>query len=270
MLLQEFKRRVFYLFLEYIIEMRKPALVIFSVLLWTFFVLTSIVLLSIGCVIWLVSRWFDRRLVILHIFSCFWGSLYTWCNPLWRVHIEGRNKLPWKRPAILVSNHQSMVDILVLYRLFTPYKWVSKKENFAIPILGWQMRMNDYLEIDRNSRESFGKLMQKASHFLKLGSPILIFPEGTRHPGDKLGPFKEGAFKMALDNGVDIIPIIIEGSARALPKKGVILTGYSKIRVRVLDPIPYEEFSGKTIREIKELVRELMSEEYGRLQGTNG
>ena len=259
-----------YLIQEPYIIMKKTALVIFSVLLWTFFVLTSMVLLPIACVIWLISRWFDRRLVILHLFSCFWGSLYIWCNPLWRVHIEGRNKLPWKRPAILVSNHQSMVDILVLYRLFAPYKWVSKKENFMIPILGWQMRLNEYLEIDRNSRESLGKLMRKASHFLKLGCPILIFPEGTRHPGGKLGPFKEGAFKMAHENGVDIIPIIIDGTARALPKKGVILTGYSRIRVRVLDPIPYEEFSGRTIRETQVLVRELMSEEHARLQLTNG
>ena len=250
--------------------MRKTGLVIYSVLLWTFFVLTSMVMFSISFVIWLLSRWFDKRLLILHIISSIWGSLYIWCNPLWKVHIEGRKKLPWKKPAILVSNHQSMLDILVLYQLFAPFKWVSKKENFGTPIIGWVMRLNDYLEIDRNSRESYGKLMQKACSMLKQGSSILIFPEGTRYPGGELGPFKEGAFKMAHDNGADIIPIVLDGTARALPKKGAILTGCSSIRVRVLDPIVYEEFSGKTIRETLELVRKLMSEEYASLQDING
>jgi 1-acyl-sn-glycerol-3-phosphate acyltransferase len=245
--------------------MKKPFLILYSSLLWTFFLITSIVLFIIACLIWLITRWFDRRLMALHMWSCFWGSWYIWFNPLWRVRVKGREKIPWKRPCILVSNHQSMIDILVLYHLFVPYKWVSKKENFRIPIIGWLMRLNDYLEIERGQANSVVRLMQKTAECIRQGNSILIFPEGTRYPGGSLGPFREGAFRMALDNCVDIIPILLDGSAKALPKKGAILTGFTRIRVRVLDAIPFHSFEDKTARELTDEVRELMAEEYARM-----
>lgn len=246
--------------------MKKFALIVYSIGLWTFFLASSIIMFAIGCVIWILTRWFDRRLIVLHLFASVWASLYIWFNPLWNVTVEGRKKLPWKRPAVLISNHQSMVDILVLYQLFAPYKWVSKKENFSIPLIGWLMRLNKYIEIDRESRESQVRLMRKASEYLGRNCSLLMFPEGTRHPGGKLGTFKEGAFRMAHDNKTDIIPVVLNGTARALPRKGAILTGYSRIRVRVLDPVPYEEFSGNSPRETLELIRGMMAEEYERLQ----
>ncbi len=248
--------------------MRKAGLVIYSSLLWTFFLVSSIALFSIASLIWLLTRWFDRRLVLLHLWSCFWGSWYIWFNPLWRVRVKGRKKIPWRRPCILVSNHQSMLDILVLYQLFVPYKWVSKKENFRIPIIGWLMRLNDYLEIERGQKESMVRLMDKTSAFIQQGNSIMIFPEGTRYPGDTLGPFKEGAFRMALDNRVDIIPILLSGTANALPKKGAILTGFARICVRVLDPMPYGSFEGKPVRELMNGVRDLMAGEYEKLKTT--
>ncbi len=246
--------------------MRKAGLIIYSSLLWTFFLISSIILFSIAALLWLITRWFDRRLVVLHLWSCFWGSWYIWFNPLWRVRVSGRRKIPWRKPCILVSNHQSMVDIPVLYLLFVPFKWVSKKENFRLPIIGWLMRLNDYLEIDRGQKDSLVKLMDKARKFIEEGNSIMIFPEGTRYPGGSLGPFKEGAFRMALDNRADIIPILLEGTAKALPKKGAILTGFTRIRVRVLDPIPYSSFEGKPVRELLAGVRNLMSEEYEKLR----
>jgi 1-acyl-sn-glycerol-3-phosphate acyltransferase len=142
---------------------------------------------------------------------------------------------------------------------------VSKKENFSIPIIGWLMRLNRYLEIDRGKKESMARLMGDAEEFIRKGNSIMMFPEGTRFPGVSLGPFKDGAFRMALDNKVDIIPILLDGTARALPKRGVILTGFTKIKVRVLDPVPYTRFAGKTPVELMNEIRELMSEEFARL-----
>jgi 1-acyl-sn-glycerol-3-phosphate acyltransferase len=246
--------------------MKKAGLILYSSLLWTFFLISSIVLFSIACLVWLITRWIDRRLVALHLWSCFWGSWYIWFNPLWRVRISGRGKIPWNRPCILVSNHQSMLDILVLYHLFVPYKWVSKKENFRIPIIGWLMRLNGYLEIERGKKDSTYKLMHRTGELIRKGNSIMMFPEGTRYPGGSLGPFRDGAFRMAIDNRADIIPILLDGTARALPKKGAILTGFTRIYVRVLDPIPYTAFAGKPVRDLMDEVRGLMSEEYERLR----
>lgn len=242
--------------------MEKAGLVIYSVFLWIFFLITSVIMIIIDMIIWLLTSWFDRRLVILHLFSCFWGSLYIWFNPLWRVRIKGRRNIPWRRSCVIVSNHQSMLDILVLYHLFVPYKWVSKKENFNIPIIGWNMRLNDYLEIERGKLNSLDRLMKKARKILEMRSSVLIFPEGTRYPGGHLGPFKEGAFKMALDNRVDIVPIVLDGTAKALPKKGAILKGFARIDVRVLEPIPFNMFADMSPRELQIKVRDLMAGTY--------
>ena len=245
--------------------MKKAGLIIYSVLLWTFFLVTAVLMIIIDLVIWFLTHWFDRRLVVLHLFSCFWGSLYIWFNPLWRVRIKGRRNLPWRRSCVIVSNHQSMLDILVLYHLFVPYKWVSKRENFRIPIIGWNMRLNGYLEIQRGQKNSLEQLMKKARKFLEMRSSVLIFPEGTRYPGGHLGPFREGAFRMALDNKVDIVPIVLDGTAKALPKKGAILKGFARIDVRVLEPIPFSLFADMSPRELKIHVRDLMSGTYARL-----
>ncbi len=149
--------------------MKKAGLFIYSILLWTFFLVTSIIMIIVDLVIWMLTRWFDKRLVVLHLFSCFWGSLYIWFNPLWRVRIKGRRNIPWRRSCVIVSNHQSMLDILVLYHLFVPYKWVSKKENFRIPIIGWNMRLNDYLEIQRGQTSSYGKLVENVRQLPRNG-----------------------------------------------------------------------------------------------------
>jgi 1-acyl-sn-glycerol-3-phosphate acyltransferase len=155
-----------------------------------------------------------------------------------------------------------MLDILVLYHLFRPYKWLSKKENFRIPIIGWLMRLSNYLELVRGDKTSIVKLMEKVGRSIEEGNSIMMFPEGTRYPGGKLGPYRDGAFRMAIDNQVDIIPILLDGTARALPKKGAILTGFVNIRVKVLDPIPFEEFESRSARELMNEVHGLMSEEY--------
>ena len=162
-----------------------------------------------------------------------------------------------------------MADIVVLYNLFVPYKWVSKKENFSIPIIGWNMRLNEYLEIQRGQKSSYGKLMEKVRQNLAMGSSVLIFPEGTRYPGGHLGPFKEGAFRMALDNKTDIVPVVLDGTARALPKRGAVLTGFSRIKVKVLPPISYQTFSKMDPRELQIHVWDIMAGTYARLQ-SNG
>lgn len=245
--------------------MKKAGLAIYSVLLWIFFLATSTSFLPIAALLRILTGWFDRRLVALHLFSCFWGSCYVWFNPLWRVRITGRRKIPWRKPCILVSNHQSMADIPVLYSLFVPYKWLSKKENFRVPFVGWLMRLNKYLEIERGDKESMLRLMDKTAELIRQGCSVMMFPEGTRYPGGRLGPFREGAFRMALENGADIVPVLLDGTAKALPKKGAILTGYTRVNVRVLDPIPFSSFEGLESRELMDRVREQMAGEYARM-----
>ena len=96
--------------------------------------------------------------------------------------MTGRENLPWRGPAVIVANHLSLLDILVLYGLFRPYKWVSKASVFKVPFIGWNMRLNDYVAIRRGDRESIKEMMNHCRQHLANGSPILLFPEGTRSP----------------------------------------------------------------------------------------
>src|SRR4051812_17921320 len=91
-----------------------------------FLVLTSIILFFLALVLWLLSCWWDRKLILLHRFTCFWGAIYSWSMPAWPLSIEGKEKINKKEVYVIVSNHQSLLDILMYFRLFVNFKWVSK------------------------------------------------------------------------------------------------------------------------------------------------
>ena len=74
----------------------------------------------------LVTLPFDRRKVVLHLYSCAWAVFYVALNPMWRLDVTGREHLPWRGPAVIVANDASLIDILVVFGLFRPFKWVSK------------------------------------------------------------------------------------------------------------------------------------------------
>jgi 1-acyl-sn-glycerol-3-phosphate acyltransferase len=215
---------------------------LFSVVYWVFVALTMPVLYLGALVVFLVTAPFDRRRVASHLYSCAWGSFYVVANPLWRFSVEGREKLPWKGAAVLVANHLSMLDILVAYGLFRPFKWVSKAELFRVPFVGWNMWLNDYVAIRRGERDSIRKMMASCREHLARGTPILIFPEGTRSADGRLQAFKDGAFRLAIDAGCPVIPIVITGTSEALPKHGLMIRRRMHARVRVLDPIHPESF----------------------------
>jgi 1-acyl-sn-glycerol-3-phosphate acyltransferase len=222
----------------------------FSVVYWLFVVATMPVLFLGAVLLFLVTAPFDRRRVALHLYSCAWATFYVVANPLWRVTVEGRDKLPWRGPAVLVANHLSMLDILVVYGLFRPFKWVSKAELFRVPVVGWNMWLNDYVPVLRGDRESIREMMDRCRAHLARGSPVMLFPEGTRSRDGRLGSFKDGAFRLALDTGCPVIPLVITGTSDALPKHGLVLRQRMRARVRVLDRIdPVGQLSAEALRD---------------------
>ena len=230
-----------------------------SLLFWGFMLLTSVLFYPVALIIRGVTFPFDRRLAALHLFSCFWASLYTWCNPLWRVRIEGRERIDRRRTYVMVSNHQSLVDILVLFRLFTHFKWVSKAENFRIPFVGWNMTLNRYIRIERGSARGNLSMMRSAGAALGEGSSVMIFPEGTRSLTGTPGAFKPGAFELAIRSGSSVLPIVIEGTSAALPKRGFVLRGKHAIRVRILPPVSPSR--APDAESLAHLVREMIAGE---------
>ena len=234
-----------------------------STLFWIFITVSSILLFPVAVFVWALTSLFDRRLVLLHRFTCFWASLYTWLNPVWRVTIEGREKIARDTAYVMVANHQSLLDILVLFRLFAHFKWVSKIENFRVPCIGWNMSLNRYIRLRRGDRESVAQMLRACEQALAAGNSIMMFPEGTRSPDGRLKDFKPGAFVLAQRSRVPILPIVVEGTARALPKRGFVLQGRHPIRVRVLDEIPYAHIEGMPVDALVAEVRARFAAELG-------
>lgn len=144
---------------------------------WAFIILTSLICFPIAVLVWAVTALFDRRRRALHLFTCFWASLYTWFNPAWPVRIEGRDRIRRDRTYVMIANHQSLLDILVLFRLFVHFKWVSKEEIFRVPCIGWNMSLNRYIKLRRGDRESIARMMRHCGETLAEGSSVMIFPE---------------------------------------------------------------------------------------------
>jgi 1-acyl-sn-glycerol-3-phosphate acyltransferase len=226
-----------------------------SGLFWAFLVVSSFLMFPIALAIWAATAPFDPQLRLLHRFTCFWGSLYTWLNPAWPVTLVGREKIRPDATYVMVANHQSLLDILVLFRIFAHFKWVSKIENFRVPFIGWNMTLNRYIKLKRGDRASVVQMMQACRETLACGNSIMMFPEGTRSPDGRLRAFKPGAFELAAKVGCPVQPLVIQGTADALPKRGFVLKGRHPIRVTVLDPIPPESFAGLSVEELTEMVR---------------
>ena len=218
--------------------------------------LISAILFPIALVIRIITTPFDRRLIVLNFFSHFWGSLYFWTNPFWSLDISGRENLPKNRSVVFISNHLSTIDVLVASRLFVHYKWVSKIENFKIPFIGWTMYLNKYVAIKRGGLSSIKSMMRQSKAHLNNGSSIFIFPEGSRAQDGVLKPFKTGAFKIAQEANVDIVPIVLTGTDKAVPKSTLIFKGHQHIGVQVLAPISVKEHQQLSLKELTLLAQQ--------------
>ena len=227
---------------------------------WAFVVVSSVVLFPVAVLVWAVTAPFDRRRVALHLFTCLWASLYTWLNPLWQVRVRGRDRIRRGETYVIVANHLSLLDILLMFRLFRPFTWVSKVENFRVPFIGWNMRLNRYVPLRRGDRDSVRRMLATCEEELRGGTSVMMFPEGTRSRTGQLQAFKIGAFDLALRTGRSLLPVVIEGTAAALPKRGFVLRGRHRITITVLDAIPFETFAHLSPTELAERTRTVFAE----------
>ena len=236
---------------------------ILSLCFWLFLIFSSMIAFPVAIAIWAVTALRDPRRRLLHRFTCLWASFYTWINPVWRVELCGREKIRPDESYVMVSNHLSLLDILVICRLRTHFKWVSKIENFRIPFIGWNMSLNRYIRLARGRRKSVLAMMRECETTLASGNSIMMFPEGTRSPSGKLREFKTGAFELAKSAKSPILPISLEGTADSLPKRGFVLQGRHAIRLTVLDAIPREEVAGLSVAELTQHVHDLIAAQLG-------
>jgi 1-acyl-sn-glycerol-3-phosphate acyltransferase len=233
-------------------------IVAISALFWAIVALTCPLFFLGAVVVCALTLPFDRRRVVLHLYSSAWAAFYTYINPLWTLRTSGRHLLPWHGGAVLVANHASLVDILALFSLFRPFKWVAKASLFKVPFVGWNMWLNGYVPLVRGSGTSVRAMMARCGTVLRSGTPVFFFPEGSRSADGRLGTFKMGAFTLAMDHRVPVYPIAVLGTRDALPKHGLTFRQRAHIRVQVLSPLLPADYS--TATELRDATHRVLAE----------
>jgi 1-acyl-sn-glycerol-3-phosphate acyltransferase len=202
----------------------------------------------------LVLTWpFDRNRTVPGRFLRLAGVAISATFLTWRLRLEGR--LPGKGPYVVVANHQSMLDILLISRVRREMKWMAKESLFKIPWFGWMFVLSGDIPIRRGDADSATGALQKARDYLARGMSVMIFPEGTRSRTGKLGTFKSGAFRLAIEAGVPVVPIAVTGTAAGYPKGSPWVRPCHGI-ARILPPVPVEGYTLDDAGKLREAVRE--------------
>ncbi len=209
---------------------------------WSVFVWVVIVVLTAGyCLLiilyGLLFWWADPYRRGAHWLALLWGRSIIGCLPAWRLTVHGRRRLKLRQPYIYVANHQSLLDIMLLCCINQPFKWVAKDSLFRIPLLGGAMAAAHYIRLSRGKHGSIRDTYEQARVWLTRGISVFFFPEGTRSPTGQMLPFKNGAFKLALETGIPVVPIAVHGTRDLLAKGSWLFRRHCRLHITLLPPI---------------------------------
>ncbi len=186
-------------------------------------------------------------------------------NPLWRFRTIGRQIRDPRRPYVVVSNHESYADIFLISMLPWEMKWLAKDTIFRIPLMGWEMQMAGDIPVARGNRDSGVQALMQCRDRLKKRVSVMIFPEGTRSRTEDLLPFKDGAFRLAIENKVPILPLAVAGTRHAMAK-GSFQFRRANAACRVLDPIETAELTLADVSALRDRTRTIIDEARRTLQ----
>ncbi|KAI1318004.1 1-acylglycerol-3-phosphate O-acyltransferase [Mortierella claussenii] len=219
----------------------------------------TLIMSIVGCFISIVCAILNKRYAINYIVSRVFSFLAAKpCGVTY--NIKGEEHLD-TYPAIVVCNHQSSMDMMVLGRVFPKHCVVmAKKELLYFPLLGIYMKLSNAIFIDRkNHKKAIESTTQAVADMKKHNSGIWIFPEGTRSRLDKadLLPFKKGAFHLAIQSGHPILPIVSQGYSHIYDSAKRSFPG-GKMEIRILEPIPTEGLTSEDVNDLMDKTRNLM------------
>jgi len=228
-----------------------------SALTWAAIVALVLFALLLMSVVWL----FDRTPAKLRVGRTFRivGGWVTKVNPAWHVRVGGVVPATLHHPYVVVSNHQSQADIPVVSLLPWEMKWVGKKELFDIPVLGWLMRMSHDIPVDRKDPQSRATVLKRSRKRIEQGASVMFFAEGTRSKDGRVKAFHDGAFRLAIEAGVPVLPIALDGTMDALPKHGWQFSR-ADVRLDVLPPVPTDGLTADDVPALRDRVRQMIVE----------
>jgi len=178
-----------------------------------------------------------NRARLVHAQCFWWSDTLVSLNPYWALKVEGLENIDHNKTYVVVANHQSLADIVIIYQTHMYFKWVAKKELLKVPFIGGLLWVNDHVLLTRGQLSSIKDVYRQAAGWLRKGVSMLFFPEGTRSHTDEMNEFQNGAFKLAIREGKPVLPVFIGGTREAIPKGGWIFKNKVSARLVVLPPI---------------------------------
>ncbi len=199
------------------------------------------------------------------------GRFTSRLTPLWRFSVRGDPPAGIREghAYVVVANHESTADPFLLSWLPWDMRWVAKEELFRLPLLGFLMRSGGDIPLRRGARSSVADMLGACRETLARGVPVMMFPEGTRSPDGRLLPFKDGAFQLAIDAGVPVLPVAIVGTRDCRPK-GSVWFGDARAIAHVLAPIPTEGLGSADVVLLREQARAAIAEATAALRAELG
>ncbi|MCZ7586468.1 MAG: 1-acyl-sn-glycerol-3-phosphate acyltransferase [Deltaproteobacteria bacterium] len=239
-----------------------------SLVVWT-----AVILLIIGFLpLVAVVRLFDRdpaRYYTGRLFR-FLGKMMTKVNPMWRIDVRGAEKITDpRRPYVVVSNHQSLADIPIISNLPWEMKWVSKASMFKLPVAGWMMRLAGDIPVNRADRDSRAAVHDTALSVLRRRCSVMFFAEGTRTKDERVLPFRDGAFRLAIAAQVPVLPLVVDGSRDCLPKHSWLLRRISRVHLAVLPPVETEGLGEGDTAALRDRVRGMIMDQIAEWRGVS-
>lgn len=200
---------------------------------------------------------FDKRRVVVHRISKWITDVVFGLPPHMGRDVIGVENIDKNQAYVICINHMSMMDIMSIYPLPLIFKWVSKREVYRIPLVGRLLYMHGDIVINRsNPKEAMQFVHTQGLKWLKKGASISIFPEGTRSKDGEIHNFKAGAFILAKDAGVPILPVVVEGTNTM--RKGSWMNWRNRVTIKVLPPVSKERVEEASIKEVMAEVHEAM------------
>ncbi len=235
--------------------------------IWTWGALAfGVILWFIPIALWRVIGWPVDRWNYLggRLFRSV-GLLVEAVTPRWKFEVRGNRPANPRNPYVVVANHESFADIVLLTHLPWEMKWLSKASILAIPIFGWTMWLVRDVSIHRGKRASARDAMEQCRRRLQGKVSVMIFPEGTRSGREDLLPFKDGAFRLAIEEQVPLLPLAIRGTRRAIARHDWRI-GRAHAVVEILEPVPTAGMTLADVPELKARVREMIEAARDRLR----
>jgi 1-acyl-sn-glycerol-3-phosphate acyltransferase len=244
-----------------------PSRYLLSAFNWVGFVSVSFLNLLVGFILQAIVLPVDRgRRISLWVNHWIWGRGFYGVQIFWSLRRSNYERVG-RGPYIVVSNHGSLLDIPANMTLPIPLRVVGKTSLFKVPLMGWYMRFSRQIPLDASDPNSVAAMMVACRQALEDGISILIFPEGTRSLDGHLSAFNRGAFRLAKDLGVPLLPVVVGGTREILPKGSLFpIRTREPVTVQVLEPIDPALFS--TARKLSNRVRERMADALRQLQSS--